>query len=66
MMRWVVIAVGVMLDLLGTIWLLQGLNVLPGSFMTGSLFWAGMGVLLEIVGIGLIIFGARMRPASRA
>ena len=63
-MRWVLIAVGIILDLFGTVWLLQGLNILPGSFMTGSTFWAVAGFVTDIVGLGLIVFGARWRPAG--
>ncbi|HEX6675267.1 MAG TPA: hypothetical protein VF486_09600 [Actinomycetes bacterium] len=62
MMRWVLIVVGVVLDLLGTVWLLQGLNVLPGTFMRGSLFWAGVGFVVDVVGLALIVTGARRRP----
>ena len=31
---------GAVLVLLGAIWFLQGINVLPGSFMTGQIRWA--------------------------
>src|SRR4051794_6947182 len=63
-MRWILIVVGAVLDLLGIVWLLQGLNVLPGSFMTGQLFWAGAGLAMDILGMGLIVLGLRWRPAS--
>ena len=43
------------MDLVGVVWLLQGLGVLPGSFMTGQLFWAVMGAILIVVG-GLLVF----------
>ena len=29
--------VGVILVILGSVWFLQGINVLPGSFMTGQI-----------------------------
>ena len=29
-----------MLMLMGVIWFLQGVNILPGSFMTGQIQWA--------------------------
>ena len=32
--------VAVLLVLSGAIWFLQGINVLPGSFMTGQTRWA--------------------------
>ena len=48
-----------MLILTGAVWILQGVNLLPGSFMTGQMRWAIYGVLTMIVGIGLYIFGGR-------
>jgi hypothetical protein len=44
-MRWFAVA-GVAMDLVGLIWLLQGLNVLGGSVMTGDPFWARIGLAL--------------------
>src|SRR5437660_12473656 len=35
-MRTMLIVVGVLLMLVGTVWFFQGINVLPGSFMTGQ------------------------------
>jgi hypothetical protein len=63
MPRWALMVSGVMLALLGTVWLLQGLNLLPGSFMTGQVFWAWAGLLALVVGLGLLFVGAR-RPGG--
>ena len=41
----------------GTVWILQGVNILPGSFMTGDPQWAINGAISIVVGIGLILFG---------
>ncbi len=38
---------------------LQGINVLPGSFMTGQTRWAIYGVLCVMVGVGLVIAASR-------
>jgi len=46
---------GVLLLVMGCIWFLQGINVLPGSFMTGQTKWAVYGALAVIAGIGLLI-----------
>jgi hypothetical protein len=32
--------VGAILVFFGLVWFLQGINVLPGSFMTGRIKWA--------------------------
>jgi hypothetical protein len=42
--------VGGLLVLFGVIWFLQGINVLPGSFMTGETRWAVYGALAVIAG----------------
>ena len=59
--HWVLLVVGMLLDLLGTIWILQGINVLPGSFMTGDPFWAGAGGVAVVVGMGLVIVAMRLK-----
>ncbi|MEA2642011.1 MAG: hypothetical protein QOF51_3405 [Chloroflexota bacterium] len=58
MARWIAVG-GVVLDLLGTIWLLQGLNILGGSRMTGDPFWAEVGAVLIAVGTVLVVVGVR-------
>jgi len=30
--------------LVGTVWILQGVGALPGSFMTGDMLWAWIGL----------------------
>ncbi len=47
--------------LVGCIWILQGINILPGSFMTGQTKWAIYGGLLVVAGIGLLISANRRR-----
>ena len=64
MLHWALLGVGVLLDFIGTIWLLQGVNVLPGSFMTGQPFWAGAGIACMLVGMGLVILAIRRRSAE--
>lgn len=49
--------IGGLLILGGGVWFLQGINVLPGSFMTGDPQWAINGAISIIIGIGLIVFG---------
>ena len=53
--------VGVILVLFGGIWFLQGINVLPGSFMTGQTRWAVYGALSIASGISLIVTAKRQR-----
>ena len=60
-LHWVLLAVGIVLDLIGTIWLLQGVNILPGSFMTGQMFWAYTGGIVMIAGMVLTAFAMRRK-----
>jgi hypothetical protein len=50
---------GALCSLVGAIWFLQGINVLPGSFMTGQTKWAIYGVVLLLIGLGLLIRARR-------
>ncbi|HTA42820.1 MAG TPA: hypothetical protein VK789_10250 [Bryobacteraceae bacterium] len=43
--------VGALLVFFGDIWFLQGINVLPGSFMTGQIRWAVYGGIAAAAGI---------------
>ena len=51
--------VAVLLILAGGGWFLQGINVLPGSFMTGQIRWAIYGGIAILAGIGLIVWNRR-------
>jgi hypothetical protein len=50
-MRTTLFVVGVLLMLVGTVWFFQGINVLPGSFMTGQTQWAVYGAIAFLIGI---------------
>ena len=51
--------VAVLLIIFGCIWFLQGVNILPGSFMTGQIRWAVYGGIAIVVGIGLLFVAKR-------
>ena len=46
---------GPLLILIGGVWFLQGINVLPGSFMTGQTRWAVYGGIAVAFGVGITI-----------
>jgi hypothetical protein len=60
-MRIVLNVLGVLFFLIGCVWVLQGINVLPGSFMTGQTKWAVYGGLLLALGVGLLIAANRRK-----
>jgi len=51
--------IGGLAVLLGIVWVLQGVNILPGSVMTGHMEWAYRGAGLAVVGVILIWFSRR-------
>jgi hypothetical protein len=51
--------VGAFLILVGGVWFLQGINILPGSFMTGQIQWAVYGGLAVILGMGAFVWSLR-------
>ena len=60
----IMVGVGIVLILLGGLWLLQGVGILVGSVMTGQTFWAIVGLILLMVGIVLCAIGLRRRPTT--
>jgi len=58
-MKLLLTILGILMALLGSVWVLQGLNVLPGSFMTGDVKWAMYGSLLALAGVGVILWSRK-------
>jgi uncharacterized membrane protein HdeD (DUF308 family) len=58
-MRIPMMIAGVVLVLIGGVWILQGINVLPGSFMTGQSKWAVYGAITAVIGIVLFVLSRR-------
>jgi hypothetical protein len=59
------LVIAAVLGLLGLVWLGQGLGFIPGSFMTGSQFWATVGTVLLVVAAALVILEARRRSSKQ-
>ena len=59
LMKTVLRIFGLLLMALGVIWFLQGINVLPGSFMTGQTKWAIYGGISFVLGLGLFTASKR-------
>jgi hypothetical protein len=56
--------VGAALVFFDSVWVLQGANVLPRSFMSGQAQWAVRGGLAVIAGIALLLWANRKRQAA--
>ena len=57
--RWAPLVGGILLVIVGVIWIFQGVGALHGSFMTGSVFWERTGIACVVVGVPLSVIGAR-------
>jgi uncharacterized membrane protein len=64
-MKWVFNTIGILLVLVGLVWILQGVNILPGSFMTGQIQYAYYGVVLDVVGVVLLVLANRRSKAPQ-
>jgi len=60
--RNVLIVFAILCGLMGFVWILQGIGVLPGSFMTGQIVWAAIGSVLLFVS-GVLLWAA-LRPRA--
>ena len=60
-MRLVFNIVGGMILLGGLVFFLQGINILPGSFMTGDPQWAVNGAIMMAAAVGLLYFANRRK-----
>ncbi len=58
-MRMTLRVIAVLLMGMGTVWILQGVNILPGSFMTGQMVWAYRGAATAVVGLVILLFTLR-------
>jgi hypothetical protein len=63
---WLRIVGGIILVLLGLLWIAQGINVLPGSAMSGQAVWAVIGVVVALVGAWLLWTAAGQRRSRAA
>jgi hypothetical protein len=50
---------GILLFFMGLVFFLQGINILPGSYMTGDPQWAINGGIAMAIGAGMFFFARR-------
>lgn len=63
--RIALIVIGLIAVIIGGIFAGQGMNLIPGSFMTGNRMWFSIGLIVVGVGIILVVLGLRRPRASR-
>jgi hypothetical protein len=65
-MKALLIVLGVLLDLVGIVWILQGANVLTQGQMAGHSQWIVIGIILDVVGTLLLVIGILRKKPARA
>ena len=63
--RIALIIVGVIAVIIGGVFAGQGMNLIPGSFMTGNRMWLVIGLVVAVVGIILVTLGLRRHSTDR-
>lgn len=53
----------ILIFLSGLVFFLQGINILPGSFMTGNLQWAVNGGIMMALALTMFLFVNRRKRA---
>jgi hypothetical protein len=57
----VALVIGVVLCVIGAVWIGQGIGTIHGSFMTGHTIWAVIGAITMLFGLALLSGVARAR-----
>ncbi len=60
-MRVVLNILGVLLILMGTVWILQGTGIYPVGFMAYQIKYTYIGIVVDLLAIGLFIIANRRR-----
>jgi uncharacterized membrane protein YdbT with pleckstrin-like domain len=63
--RIALITIGLIAVIIGGVFAGQGLNLIPGSFMTGNRMWLSIGLIVAVVGIILVVLGLRRSRTGR-
>lgn len=61
-MRNVILGLALLVAAAGVVWLLQGLSILPGTFMRGDPFWARTGLACLVGGLVVAVLAWRRKP----
>jgi hypothetical protein len=64
--RTALITIGGIAVIIGGVFAGQGMNLIPGSFMTGNRMWLSIGLIVAVVGITLVVLGLRRPRAGRS
>ena len=65
MKQWLRLILGVVLFVMGGVWVLQGSNAVNNSPMSGHSQWTVIGAILAVAGVVLFVGGVRKLLAGR-
>ena len=63
-MKWFLSVLGVLLAVMGIVWILQGTDVLKAGFMAGQMQYAYLGIVAVVAGVALLVVGNRRRRVT--
>ena len=63
--RIALVVVGALAVVTGGVWIGQGLNLIPGSVMTGDKKWFSIGLVVLVAGAVLLLTGLRRSRRTR-
>jgi hypothetical protein len=63
-MNRILVIIGVLVGMVGLVFTLQGIGILPGSVMTNDIKWAFIGTGMIIVGVGLVAWDNKRRDTT--
>ena len=58
------VVVGVILCVVGLVWIGQGFDLLGGSGMSGHSIWGFIGIIVLIIGLGMLGWASRFRRSQ--
>jgi hypothetical protein len=61
---WTRVVIGTVLCAVGTVWILQGTNVIHGSGMSGQGKWGVIGAIAVVLGLAFFAWAARRKRGA--
>jgi energy-converting hydrogenase Eha subunit E len=62
---WLLMTIGLLAIVVGTLWTVQGLGILTDSKMSGKQTWTFIGAAVAVLGLILTVIGERVRSRSK-
>ena len=60
-MKWALNILGILLFLVGAVWILQGIGVYPVGFMAHQIKYAFAGIVVDIIAVGIFVIANKHR-----